>query len=89
LAEENALLDYLAVTPGAERLVALAHLRRQLKVPDEVAHHQHGKRVHVVGERGGGVAARDLLGDQTIGLEVCPETAILLGDTKGEEAGGV
>ena len=76
LAVEHALLHHLAELLRPQALVAGALLRQHIVAVRHLAHQHHGEAVHVVGERRGGVAARELLGDQAIGLEIRPEPAM-------------
>ena len=86
LAVKDALLHNLSVPPCAQDLVAVAHLWRQFKTLHQRAHHQHGQTMHVEGESRGGVASGQLLGDQTVGLEVRAEPAVLLRDAQRQES---
>ena len=53
-------------------------LLRHVEAVRHLPHQHHGEAVHVVGERRGGVAACELLGDQAIGLEIRAEPAMRL-----------
>ena len=82
---EGALLDDLAELGGPELLVALARRGRHRHGVGDRPHHQHGEAVHVEGERGGGVALRQLLRHQAVGLVVGPEPAVAFGHAQAEE----
>src|SRR6266446_641608 len=88
LAVEGARLDHLAELGRAELLVTLARGGGHGHGVGEHAHHQHGEAVHVEGERGRGIALRELLRDQAVGLVVRPEPAVAGGNAEAEEAGG-
>jgi hypothetical protein len=85
LTVEDALLEHLAKLGRAELLVPLAGGGRHRHGIGDLAHHHHGETVHVEGQRGRGVALRQLLGDQTIRLVARPQPAIPLRDTEAEK----
>ena len=84
---ERAGLDHLPELDRAEFLVALARGGSHGQVVREHPHHHHGEAVHVEGERGRGIALRELLRDETVGLVVRSQPAVAGGDAETEEAG--
>ena len=71
LTVQDAVLDDLAEQPCAPLSVQGTRLVGERHLVGDLAHLEHGRRVHVVAERGRGVALRDLLGDEAVGLEAC------------------
>ncbi len=68
LSVEHATLNHFAEFLSPQCIVAGAYGLVQRMPVGHVAHHQHGQAVHIIGQRGRGVALGDLLGDETIGL---------------------
>ena len=65
--------------------MALAHAGRHRHVIGDRAHHQHDEAVHVEGESRRGIALRQLLRNQAVGLVIGPEPAIAFGHAQAEE----
>jgi hypothetical protein len=87
LAVEDALFRDLAEMTRPQFLVSGALCGVHLVRVRHLAHQQHGQAVHVEGERGRGVALRQLLRDQAVGLQVGAEAAAGLGHAEPQEAG--
>ena len=55
------------------------------QVVGDLAGEEHGRRVHVEGQRRGAAVPAQFLRDQGVGHEVGPQPAVLLGDAQGQE----